>query len=207
MQEMQNSYGTVSSPFWETDVYIVGGGPSALKLDLSFLRGKKVLAINDSAQRVLALPVAADLAVVSLDNNWVRRNREFLNTFQGEKFVALPLETWPDCKGIPGVTYLKWGYEEGLSAVPSILNTGGNSGYGAINLAYLKRARRILLLGFDMNPVENVLYPQWIEQFRSAVPNLQRTRTEVLNLNVDSSIDAFQKVDIELFKLSLAPKR
>jgi hypothetical protein len=180
-------------------VFVVGGGPSAGSLDLARLRGKRILAINDMSHRLLLLGVSTSVAAISLDNNWVRRNRDFLAAFPGEKFVALPLETWPECGGIEGVTYLKWGYGVGLSEDPAVINTGGNSGYGAINLAYLKGARRIFLIGFDMDPLSNPLHPQWARRFRTTVPQLAARGVEVWNLNPRTSIDAFPTIDAGSF--------
>jgi hypothetical protein len=38
----------------------------------------------------------------------------------------------------------------GLSRQPGVIHRGSNSGYQAVNLAYLLGATRIILLGFDM---------------------------------------------------------
>ena len=40
--------------------------------------------------------------------------------------------------------------QPGLSKKQGVLHRGGNSGYQALNLAYLLGAERIILLGFDM---------------------------------------------------------
>ena len=52
----------------------------------------------------------------------------------------------------------QWGIKElisldkpGLSTEQGVIHRGGNSGYQALNLAYLLGATRILLLGFDMS--------------------------------------------------------
>ena len=196
MLEMQTLYGAVSKPRWETDVVIIGGGPSATDFDADFLRGKHILAVNDAAAQ---LPSSASLgqtavSFFSLDSEWVRGHRDFLSEFMEEKFVALPLETFPECGGIPGVTYLKWGNEEGLSDDPAVINTGGNSGYGALNLAYLKGARRIFLVGFDMDPETDDKYVQWIPRFRAAAAQLRARGVEVWNMSPQSHVDAFPRV-------------
>ena len=201
MLEIQSSYGRVSGR-WETDVCIVGGGPSALTVDVGFFCGKQVLAVNDSALRLSSSVQAAMLSFFSLDNRWVRQHRDFLSAYDGEKFVALPLETWPDCAGIPGVTYLKWDTAAGLSDGPGTINTGGNSGYGALGIAWLKRARRIFLFGYDMDGEK---YQEWIPRFRVAALQLAAWGTEVWNMNPDSKLDAFPKAKISDFKLSPAP--
>lgn len=195
MSETPVNYGSVSPPYWEDDLFLIGGGKSAVGFDYSLLREKRVLAVNSHSLSLVN--AAAAVAVFSLDNRWVRGNRDFLAGFAGEKYVALPLETWPDCGGIPGVTYLRWGYEFGLSEDPSVVNTGGNSGYAALNLAYLKRARRIFLVGFDMNWHEDPTYFQWAAKFRTTVRQLVERGMPVYNVNPRSSIDAFPRIDSE----------
>jgi len=197
MLETRRCYGSVSSPFWG-EVCIVGGGLSVEDVPISFLRRQpRLLFVNDSALRLSSL--APDAAVFSLDHNWVRRNRGFLLEFPGEKFVALPLETWPECAAIPGVTYLQWSLAEGLSADPTTICTGGNSGYGALNLAFLKGCRKIYLLGYDMDPAQDDKFFYWIPRFRRAAEQLRERKVEVWNLNPDSHLDAFPKAQISDF--------
>lgn len=197
--ETSSSYGSVLPPTWG-EVWIVAGGPSALPfLDngRDFWLGKTVLAVNEAALPLGSLATA----VFSVDHRWVRRRREFLTTFQGEKYLTLPLETWPDCAGISGATYLQQAYLSGLSEDDRFIRTGGNSGYGALNLAYLKKAWRIYLLGYDMLPVTQDEFLQWIPRFRSTVTQLQIAGVSVYNLNPDSGIDAFPRVSYtDLFK-------
>ena len=154
-------------PPYYPEVWVVGGGPSSKLFDPARLTGKVVLLVNDalslfsSAQMRLFRAAVA----VSVDNDWIRRRRPLLKSFDGEKYFALPLETWPDCGGITGAVYLQRGPARELSDDPAFLNTGGNSGYSAINLAYLKGAREIHLIGFDMNldtRGKTDLYEQWI---------------------------------------------
>jgi hypothetical protein len=111
--------------------------------------------------------------------------------FTGEKYLAVPLETWPECGGVPGAVYLRRSHEAGLSNDPGALCTGGNSGYAAINLAYLKGAETIHLVGYDMDPKMDDKYRQWIPRFRTMLPQLRRKDVTVLNHNKNSFIDAF----------------
>jgi hypothetical protein len=191
---------SVSTPFWDS-VCIVAGGPSAQDVPISFLRRqRRLLLVNDAALHLSSLGPA--VAVFSLDNHWVRRNRDFLATFQGEKFVALPLETWPDCGGIPGVTYLDWDYDQGLNDDPTKINTGCNSGYGALGIAWHKRAREIFLVGYDMDPTTDVKYFDWIPRFRAAAKQFRAMEVPVWNLNPASHVDAFLKAKITDFRPS-----
>lgn len=134
-------------------------------------------------------------AVFSLDPDWVRADRKLLETCEGERYVAVALDTHPDLANIPGVTYLQQRHEPGLSDDPRYVHTGGNSGYAAINLAYLKHAKRIHLVGYDMvgrNGVERDKFRDWAPRFDSMLPQLKAAGITVINHNPDSAITAFE---------------
>ena len=197
--ETQRHSGSVSPPFW-TEVWILGGGPSRKQFDLNLLTGKTVLALNDAA---VALPTSvvarSAVTVFSADNCWVRRHRDFLIGFPGEKYLAIDLDSWPDCVGIPDVTYLRCLDRSDLSEDPTAVH-GLNTGAAAINLAYLKRARTVHLVGYDMQPEgpDADIYTSWAPLFRNQRRQLQHAAVEVINHNPDSAIDAFPKIRLEV---------
>lgn len=191
METNANEYGRVQPPTWD-EAWIVAGGRSALNFDLSRLNGKRVVAVNDALFRVGRFP-ALQVTSFSCDNNWIREHRRFLTRSRCEKYLAVPLETWPDCGGIDGVTYLRWSHADGLSNDPTAVCTGGNSGYAAINLAWLKGAATIHLLGYDMNPADNAYYAEWALRFHTMLPQLARRGVKVVNHNHESFIDTFPK--------------
>lgn len=201
MTDPKRLSGTDFSTSWN-EVFIIGGGPSARSFNFRNAPCRKILAINEAIFRLPApwllpspLPGANDAAsVFSLDSSWVHRRRDFLSKYPGEKYVAVILETFPECDNIPGVKYLTLGFGEGLSEDPDVIH-GTNSGFGALNLCYLKGTHKIYLIGYDMNPDDIGEYESWRRQFMSIVPQLKAKGVEVLNLNSDSSIEAFPKVN------------
>jgi len=185
-------YGSVSSPYWDSeDVWIVAGGPSAKTFDYSRLKYKRVVLVNDA---IKVLPSLKRAVVFSLDSSWILSHRDFLRDFQGEKFLAIPLDTFPECGEIPGATYLKWSYMYGLSEDPTTVCTGCNSGYAAVNLAYLKRAQEIHLVGYDLDPKDNDQYYYWARLFSNMLPQLRKRCVSVINHNPKTFIDAFSVV-------------
>jgi len=172
---------------WQ-EVWVVGNGPSASRVTIP--DGACVLAINDALLRYM-MSSAHRTAFFTLDKDWVRRNRLLLSMFKGEKHVALPLKTWPDCADISGVTYYAWSHAEALSDDPQVIATGQNSGYGALNLAYLKGARIVHLVGYDMDPAHNPNYKFWAPFFSHALPQLEARGVKVINHNPDSFVHAF----------------
>jgi uncharacterized Rossmann fold enzyme len=92
------------------------------------------------------------------------------------------------------------------------LRDGGNSGYAAINLAYHLGAKRIVLLGFDMQT--NGKETHWHEGYPSTadtetmarlmVPNfdtlidpLEKRKVKVYNASQISKLESFPKISIE----------
>ena len=180
------SYGSVSpSPRWG-EVWIIARGPSVRQFDLSRLRNKQVLGVNTF---VLCLETPA--AICSADWRWIGSHRNLLGKYEGERYLAVSLETHPEAAGIPGAVYLQRSYDSGLSDDAGALCLGGNSGYAAINLAVLKGATDIHLVGFDMRPEDGEKFQQWAPLFRSMRPQLARLGVRVTNHNPQSAIDAF----------------
>lgn len=182
-----------------SEVWVVGNGPSAARLLPTIPEGASVLCLNDAVFHVNNVRGASrilNVAFFTLDKDWVRIHKSWLATFPCEKHVAIPLKTWPDCGGIPGVRYYGWSHAEGLSDDPGVVATGQNSGYGAINLCALQGSKIIHLIGYDMDPAYNTQYSYWAPFFRHAVPQLNAKGIQVLNHNMGSFIDAFPKVEL-----------
>jgi hypothetical protein len=96
------------------------------------------------------------------------------------------------------------------------IHFGNNSGYQAINLAYLFGAAKIILLGFDMHvaagkihffgqhpyhkdgqgPDNNVM-ARWCNNFVELAQDLKAEGVEVLNATRSTKLEAFKKVSLE----------
>lgn len=87
----------------------------------------------------------------------------------------------------------------GLSRDHGAINTG-NSGFGALNLAYHMRPKKILLLGVDARQERRVDggMPRSLEHlpalFASAVPQLKSAGIEVVNGSPDSEVTCFPRM-------------
>lgn len=128
-------------------------------------------------------------------------------------------------RGRPGVwtcdkaSAERWGYSwvkgtnrQGLGT-DGALNMLGNSGFQAIQLAYLFGARRILLLGFDMrlgskgerhhhpdHPapcVQEQLFAEWIHKAEQLAKDLKAADCEVINCTPGSALPWFQMATLE----------
>lgn len=131
------------SPDWSgKTVWVIGGGPSLT--DQRFYLDGISVGVNRSAWKY-----GCDV-LVSIDQLFVRCMRyEIQSYFRSGGNVYLG--TWEGCNAprLSGARYLGRDLCEGLSRDPGILY-GENSGHAALNLAYLKGATDIRLLGFDM---------------------------------------------------------
>ena len=90
------------------------------------------------------------------------------------------------------------------------LRTGANSGYQAINLAVHMGAKRILLLGYDMQPTETGSHwfgehpdgvePSWmnmLQHYPSLVKPLKEKGVEVINCTQSTALEVFPRGKIE----------
>jgi hypothetical protein len=120
-------------------VVCLGTGPSLTQADVDTCRGKaRVIAIKHAIE----LAPWAD-ALYSGEKAWWNAGVKSL-AYTGLRVAIEPGETrW-------GATVLKNTGPIGLETRPTGLRTGKNSGYQAINLAYLFGAGKIVLLGYDM---------------------------------------------------------
>lgn len=193
------SFGKLSGPEWPS-CYIVGGGPSLRGFNFNRLRGQTVVAVNGSLSH---LPWAT--AVVSADVPWIQAMEATVLQFPGERIMVASV---PGCEGI---TWLYRSRELTLSDDPSVIHVGGTSGYAALNVAYLKKAKSISLLGFDYAQINQHwfseyswknyrsedLWKTWAKNFDSTLPQLTAAGVEVVNYSPDSRIEAFPKKRLE----------
>ena len=201
--EKKASYGAVSSPWWDDrPLAIVGGGPSLAGFNFERLRSRyRILAVNDS---LLHLPYPPD-AVFSLDNNWARHRCAEMSCFRGEKFLAVQEEYWPYVD--QSAVMLRRLRRHSLSADQGSIHICGTSGYGALNLAYLKRAREIFLFGFDMGGSGHwhpepgwgggIALEPWAAAFDDASAQLAAEGVKVWNCSPRSQILAFPRISLE----------
>jgi len=107
---------------------------------------------------------------------------------------------------------LNWVYGRGQPGLGrDCVHFGGNSGYQAINLAYLWGAKRIVLLGFDCKDVQGKAhwfgqhpaqlnrvqpYQIWINHFNQLATELEIEGVEVINCSPGTALTCFRQQDI-----------
>ncbi|MCA1452841.1 hypothetical protein I6F35_06350 [Bradyrhizobium sp. BRP22] len=211
-------YGKVNKPFWDDrPVAVVGGGPSLRGFDFEQLRGAHVLAVKGS---IFDIPWAD--AGFGLDMPRYKEWRDKLANVQSRVYWAVP-EDQLNKTGPPpskNVTFLKRLDGENLSDDPGEIYGGGTSGFGAIQICIHKRAKQIVLFGFDYDGAFDVAnmggsfrfndrhylkrrtqnaanWEAWATHFNVYVPYFTQHGIHVVNACPASAIRCFQKVTLE----------
>ncbi len=107
--------------------------------------------------------------------------------------------------------HIRWEAKDGLGKQG--LRVNGNSGAGAINLAYHFGARRILLVGMDMQTgphgekhwhadhpkpmVQGQMFEEWIKKMGVLAKDLKAEGIEVVNCTPGSALKHFPMGDLE----------
>lgn len=140
---------------------------------------------------------------------WERYHAEVAANYSGELWTQDPAAAKKfNLHHIPGVSQRGLGREA--------IHFGGNSGYQAMNLAYLWGVRKMVLLGFDMQMTNGkqhyfgrhpyhdhgqgpsaALFRNWITQFHDLARDLKAAQVQVVNATRESALDCFNRGFIE----------
>ena len=183
-----------------TTAICIASGASLTLEDVLFVKGKgKIYAVND----VYKLAPFANV-LYSCDFTWWEYHKG-VPDFMGEKHTISKQAS--DEFGLilnPYDPKQKWGKE--------IIATGNNSGFQAMNLAYLHGASRIILLGYDMgyhikkthffgdhppHLQRNPAFHTWIQAFNDAKPHID---IPIINATRMSALGCFDKQGLEEIK-------
>jgi hypothetical protein len=182
-------------------VVCFAGGPSLTREDVEYCRTRVdgAVAVNTAYQLA-----EWATALYAADWIWWQWHRG-APTFPGLKYTLTRQSTrWP------GVQLLKKTGDEGLELKPDGLRTGRNGGYQAINLAVHLGAKRIILLGYDMQKgpkgeshwhgdhprhTESP-YGIFVRKFDTIVKPLAAAGVSVVNCSRHSALKCFPKADL-----------
>lgn len=203
-------------------VIIVCTGPSLKNFDFSNLNNKGfVIAVNDAGKFVPSANAwfTLDPWGCGLDGT------QPPSSFHGQLFAAVPedfatatakspahqVHANPNIKYLHRIPFhtiptnelvasdfLGWGLSDDASCIHT-----GNSGYGALNLAYHMRPKRIILLGLDAS--KGYFYDEAKSTrslnhlpaiFESTLPQLNAANIEVINGSPTSMITCFERCNL-----------
>jgi hypothetical protein len=137
---------------------------------------------------------------------WREYSKDLAKRFHGEK--------WGSHQTIAqqyGTSYVKCVHRAGLGT-GDVIHSNGNSGFQAINLAYLLGSRRILLVGFDMklgpngekhvhpdhpkNMVQAQMFSEWIHKAATLAKDLKLSGCEVVNCSVETALTCWPRATL-----------
>ena len=182
-------------------VFILGGGPSLKDIEVPRLKGRRVIACNNA----FILAPWADVLCWA-DAAWYEWNWRDLHHHLGPYRVC-----WRRMPEMPGAASFERLFEFHKPLAISFDPTGvvgANTGHGALNLAVLFGASRVVLLGFDMKTrdgahnwhnfhqrqPEGDPYRGFIAALEAAAPELVRAGVECFNASPDSALECFPKI-------------
>lgn len=192
-------------PEWDGEIAVcLGSGPSLTADDALYCRdqGAKILAVNDAVW----LAPWADV-LYAADSAWWKQWTATPNIGLPPRLLTVdPLAR--DYR--PSVQLLNYITGTGLSLDSSTVMTGGHSGYQAINVAAHYSPRRIVLLGYDMQPSptgdhhffgnhldgRHVRYAERLPAFATLRAPLAALGIEIVNASRVSAITAFPRVSL-----------
>jgi hypothetical protein len=191
-------------------VFIIGGGNSILKYlpNPSILEGKDIICTNNA---YLMYPNA--MILFFMDKKWfLDHQAKVKETFKGTTITCDSHQKKFFFDN--GVNYcFSRSEDNGISKIGDRLN-GSNSGHMAINLAAIMGYKKIVLLGFDMNPTVPALHwhkghvrPSNTERYKthflpgmkSIVPFQESLEFKIYNINKESFVTEFEFADLEQF--------
>lgn len=185
-------------------IYVVAGGPSLNGYNFNLLKNKRVIAVNRAHEK---LP-NAEVIYFS--------DKRFFEWFEGPLLGHTGRKVTGANLHHPAVENYQLTGHKGLDERPGCLKAGNNSAYAAINLAFHMGAERIVVLGLDMkfgpggethwhsgyvtmNMVRS--FEKMKPFFSSLAHDLLDHDVTVLNANMDSNVDVFERIPLEVAHL------
>ena len=192
-------------PFWRgEDVYIIGGGTSLERFDMSLLKHRHTIGCNVAfleGQEICDICFFGDI-------KWWELFKPQLIRFEGMVVTNAPALYSCDVSWLMTMKRVS----KGLAL--DALGWNCNSGAAAINLALILGAKRVFLLGFDMKLGEDgrpnyhnhrveketpEVYQKFLVGFKDVARDLliKFPDREIINVNDDSELKLFPMVSVE----------
>ncbi len=182
-------------PWWlDETVYIIAGGPSVKNVDLSLLKGRKIMTVNN------AYSLVKPDVIFFADGRWWKWHKDnialdFPGRIISTQKVAAHLADPRVCRMGRDYRFTQGG--PALSLDQTLL-AGPDSGYMAINLAVLMGVSRIVLIGYDMGFTEGQAH--WHEDHP-----IKTNESDYLNIfapKYPALIEAVKKHGVEVYRVT-----
>lgn len=188
-------------------VVVVASGPSLRDAQIALIQrsGARTIAVNTSYQKL-----ARPHVVYGCDYLWWKHNHMAAKRHVYNDRHRLWTQDLAAAEQFQ-LSHIRWEAKDGLGKRG--LRVNGNSGAGAINLAYHFGARRILLVGMDMKPgpngekhwhpdhpkplVQGQQFEEWRKKMGVLAKDLKDEGVEVINCTPGSALTCFPMGDLE----------
>lgn len=183
---------------------VIASGPSLCESDVDHVRGRAfVITANDAYQMA---PWADH--IYAYDLTWWQRHKPIIDVVcRGEKWTGREVtkDVFSDLR------FIKTARGDARLSRDALVN-GQNSGMQALTLAYVLGAKRILMLGFDMqhkggDPHFFGKHPhgwgnadtchKWLKYFDQIAPQFVAAGIEVINCTRDTALTCFPRMTIQ----------
>lgn len=203
-------YGQIPRAWPDSTVVCIASGPSLTDDDIEYVRKQReagncrVIVVNDNYRKA---PWADHLH--ACDKQWYKWHKEaVINLNMSMSTLANELTQWMIDKGI---ILLQRGLDIGLSQSQGRISMGNNSGYQAVNVAYLFGAKKIILLGYDCkpsgdkthwfgnhpNPTSPTVFKEQEKYWEQLPEWLEKFNIEVINCTRDTAITSLPRMTLE----------
>ena len=194
-------------PIWAGETaFIIGGGPSVNDTDLSLIRGRKIIGVNN------AYSLGADIGWFG-DKKWIDWNYEEFKAFKGIRASCNPNNALIKNEKYDWIQFVRRGKVFGLDTTKGFVSWNKSSGNSAISLAYQLGCRRIVLIGFDLDDDENgnsnyhsghkqknnPPYTKFLEALKIIAEDAKELGVEILNASPTSACNSFPKGELHEF--------
>lgn len=188
-------------------VIVAASGPSLSKEMATLCNGELVIAVNDAYK----LFPNADV-LYACDLSWWEINK-FVPDFSGERWTShsiSPKNSKQNLSNSELFHIISGRNAPGFSRDQSVIHYGNNSGFQAVNLAILFGAEEIILIGFDMRPVDgknhffgehksplrgNHSFNMWIHHFNEAAKTVPKN-IRIVNSTPNSALKCFPMIPL-----------
>jgi len=186
-------------------IVIIASGPSLTQEQVDYCKDKAdVMVINDNYK----LAPWADWLYACDFDWWGHHYKDIRKSFSGELWTQdeRAIDAFANINIIEGT------HKRGLGK-DGIIHFGQNSGYQAINLAYLWGYTEIILIGYDMKldytgrrhwfgdhpqPLDKKAnYDKWISNFQGLALDLEEEGIKVYNCTTSTALDCFEIEKLE----------
>lgn len=201
---------TTNPNFPRNDTFVcVASGPSLTDEQCEQIRfarntgSVRVIAINDTYRKF----PDADYLFASDEPWWKMHHASVLTNFDGQCFTVSDIAA-----KAYNITYIDGVNHRGLNKRPGVINTGGNSGYMAVGLAYQLLAKRIILVAYDYQNTGKKMhwfgdhpkglsrthpYASWLERFPQLAVDVKAENIEMFNCSEATALTCVPRVPLK----------